>query len=239
MWGKVKDCPLMPRAALSTILALSLAFSGAAAFAQEANLTTHATGAEGSATRLVVAQDAYELALISGDAILLLAAIRMARGISVRAPTGWEKTSTGEAAGEASAIPPAAPDPASDKAIQIVQGLAGEDPDLQDLVYDLDAQLPQGDLETAVVAQSALEGGQTDSWRMPLSGSVLTEIGLIGNGDSALALAVADDAGNPVCVLPPGHAASLCRFTPARNGFFVVTVQNSGAKANSYRLIGN
>ena len=229
----------MPRVALPPILALLLALTPAAARAEDANLTTNATGAAGSATRLVLAQKAYEQALDSGDTILLLAAIRLARGVSLRAPTAWEKTTTGDAMADGSKGRTAAPDPASDQAIQIVQGLAGEDPDLQDLVYDLDAQLPQGDVETAVVALSDLGGGQSDSWRMPLSGSVLSEIGLIGDGDSPLTLTVTDEAGNAVCTLPPGLAPSLCRFTPARNGFFVVTVQNAGAVENSYRLVGN
>ena len=96
-----------------------------------------------------------------------------------------------------------------------------------------------GDVETAVVALSSLGQAQVDSWRMPLSGSVLSEIGLIGDGDSPLALSVIDEGGYPVCTLPPGIAPGLCRFTPARNGFFVVTVQNAGAVENSYRLIGN
>lgn len=229
----------MSRVALPPILALLLALSPTAAGAEDANLTTTTTGAAGTATRLVVAQQTYEQALESGDAILLLAAIRLARGVSVRAPTAWEKTTTGDALAEAPKGKAAAPDPAGDQAIQIVQGLAGEDPDLQDLVYDLDAQLPHADHDTAVVAVWDLGGRQVDTWLMPLSGSVLAEIGLIGDGDSPLTLTVTDDAGNAVCTQPPGLAPALCRFTPARNGFFVVTIQNTGAVENSYRLIGN
>jgi hypothetical protein len=229
----------MFRVALPPTVVLLLALSPFAAWAEDANLTTNATGAAGAATRLILAQQAYELALETGDTILLLAAIRLARGVSIRTPSVWEKTTTGDVTDGAATGRTAAPDPASDQAIQIVQGLAGEDPDLQDLVYDLDAQLPQGDVETAVVALSSLGEGQVDAWRMPLSGSVLAEIGLIGDGDSPLALSVTDEGGTPVCTLPPGNAPGLCRFTPARNGFFVVTVQNAGAVGNSYRLIGN
>jgi len=229
----------MPRAALPPTVILLLALSPFAAWAEDANLTTNTTGAAGAATRLILAQQAYEMALENGDTILLLAAIRLARGVSIRTPSAWEKTTTGEVSTDNPTGRSATPDPASDHAIQIVQGLAGEDPDLQDLVYDLDAQLPQGDVETAVVALSSLGQAQVDSWRMPLSGSVLSEIGLIGDGDSPLALSVIDEGGNPVCTLPPGITPGLCRFTPARNGFFVVTVQNAGAVENSYRLIGN
>jgi len=229
----------MFRVALPPTVVLLLALSPFAAWAEDANLTTNTTGTAGAATRLVVGQQAYELALETGDTILLLAAIRLARGVSIRTPSAWEKTTTGDVTDGAATGRTAAPDPASDHAIQIVRGLAGEDPDLQDLVYDLDAQLPQGDPQTAVVALSTLGGGQVDDWRMPLSGSVLAEIGLIGDGDSPLALSVTDESGTPVCTLPPGTSPGLCRFTPARNGFFVITVQNAGAVENSYRLIGN
>ena len=117
--------------------------------------------------------------------------------------------------------------------------LAGEDPSLQDLVYDLDAQLPQHRHTTATQALAELAGGQTDNWRIALAGDVPAELGLIGDGDSALGLTVTDETGNTVCALPPGVLPALCRFTPVRNGFFSVSVENLGAVRNSYQLIGN
>ncbi|MGL4238320.1 hypothetical protein [Tabrizicola sp.] len=224
----------MRRLALPVLLALT-----PPAQAEAPNLAPEPDGTPGTATRLVLAQRTYEAAMTNGDAILLLAAIRLARSVTPRPPTAWEKTTTGDAPGDEAKGRPAAPDPAGPEAIAIAQGLAGEDPDLQDLVYDLDAQLPDHRTETAVTVSAELGAGQTDSWRMPLFGEVAAEIGLIGDGDGPLALTVTDEGGTPVCALPPSTAPALCRLTPARNGFFTVSVSNPGTMVNTYRLIGN
>jgi hypothetical protein len=224
----------MPRLA-ALILALSLS----PAWAEEPNLSATATGTPGSASRLILAQRAYQAALNSGDTITLLAAIRLARSVSLRAPTAWEKTTTGEAPADQSTGRDAPPDPASARAIAIAQGLAGEDPDLQDLVYDLDAQLPHARRPTATITDATLGGGQTDTWRMPLFGEVQAEIGLIGDSDSPLSLTIEDDTGAIVCALPDSFGPGLCRIIPARNGFFTVKVWNLGSVQNSYQLIGN
>ena len=121
----------------------------------------------------------------------------------------------------------------------IARNLAGEDPDLQDLVYALDAQLPDADQDTAVVATSDLGPGQTDTWTLPLFGEVAAEVGLVGDGNGPLALTVADETGAVLCARPAGTGPALCSLTPARNGFFAVTVANAGTMVNSYRLLGN
>ena len=178
-------------------------------------------------------------AMQRGDTVLLLVAIRLSRSVTVRPPTGWTKTTTGEPADDPVVGRAAAPDPASPQVLAIAQALAGEDYALQDIVYDLDAQRPHGRLPTAIKALADLEGGQTDSWQIALSGDVAAELGLIGDGDSALDLTVTDEAGSIVCALPPGITPALCRFTPARNGFFNVVVRNHGAVQNSYQLVGS
>lgn len=205
----------------------------------EPNLSANPSGPPGAAGQLVLAQYAYEEALQGGDPLLLITAIRLAREVTLRPPTAWTKTTEGEPAPDQPDGKSAAPDPAGPEAIAIAQGLAGDDPALQDLVYDLDAQLPQGRHPTAVAATGTLDGGQTDSWRMVLAGETSAEIGLIGDGDTPLGLAVTDETGALVCALPPATAPALCRFTPARNGFFAVRVSNPGSARNSYRLVGN
>jgi hypothetical protein len=221
------------------LAALILALLLSPARADEPNLSANAAGMPGAATRLVLAQRAYQAALASGDTITLLAAIRIARSVSLRSPTGWERTTTVEAPTDQPLGRDAPPDPAGTQAIAIARGLAGDDPDLQDLVYGLDAQLPQGRPANATVVGVILAGEQTDSWRLPLFGEVPAEIALIGDGDSPLGLVVTDEGGAVLCAAPPSLDPALCRFTPARNGFFSVEVRNLGAIGNSYRLIGN
>ncbi len=218
-------------------LALFLALGGPAP--AEGNLSDTPTGTIGTAARLVLAQRAWQHGLATGELLPMLAAIRQARSVTLRPATGWERTTTESTLADAPAGRTAAPDPASDAALAIMRNLAGDDPDLQDLVYDLDAQLPRGRLETAAVAGADILPGQTDSWRMALFGQVPAELALIGDTDGPLQLTLQDETGALLCALPASVDPALCRITPARNGFFTLTVHNPGMVVNSYRLIGN
>ena len=225
---------------VTALLATLLPISGAARAETRPNLSLAPSGTPGTAQRLVLAQRSWHHALSSGEVLPMLVAIRLARSVTLRpAPEGWERSTTGPDTRDAPAGRSAAPDPASEAALAIARNLAGDDPDLQDLVYDLDAQLPRDRLETATEAKADLAPGQTDSWKLPLFGEVAAELALIGDGDTALTLVLRDEAGSVLCASPPSHEPALCRLTPARNGFFTATIHNPGAMVNSYRLIGN
>jgi hypothetical protein len=219
--------------------ALSLALLALPALAETPNLSSRPEGAPGSAAQLVVAQRAFDLAMSEGEVLPLLAAIRLARGVTLRPASGWERVTTGDAAPDAPQGRVASPDPASEAVLEIARNLAGEDLDLQDLVYDLDAQVPGGRTETAVVVTGDLGPGQSDAWTLPLFGEVAAEIALIGDGDGPLFFTLRDEGGALMCTHPASAQPMLCRVTPARNGFFTVTVTNAGKTVNSYRLIGN
>lgn len=225
------------RLAAQILAALLSTVSPAAA--DPANVALVQSGTDGAAGRIVLAQQAYQAAMQRGDTVLLLTAIRLARSVTIRPPTGWTRTTTGEPATDPVVGRAAAPDPASPQVLAIAQALAGEDYSLQGIVYDLDAKRSHERLPTAIKAPADLDGGQTDTWRIALSGDVAAELGLIGDGDSALDLTVTDETGSIVCALPPGSTPALCRFTPARNGFFSVSVRNHGEVRNSYQLIGS
>jgi hypothetical protein len=218
-------------------LTLCMLLIAAPVLAQEANVSTNPKGEASSAAQLVLAQRAYDHALREGEVLPLLSAIRLARGVNLRPATGWTRTTTSEVA---EAQPDMTiHDPASAAALEIARNLAGEDPDLQDLVYDLDAQLDRGRTQTAVEARSDLAAGATDTWSLPLFGEVASELALIGDGTGLLALSVTDQGGSVVCAHPASREPALCRLTPARNGFFTVSIYNPGTTTTSYRLIGN
>lgn len=219
--------------------ALAILFGTACAgWAEPANLAPTESTQSGPAARVVLAHSLYQAAIEQGDPVLLVAAIRLARGVTLRPATGWTMTTTGPAAEDQPAGRPAAPDPASPEVLAMAEALAGEDPTLEDLVYGIVAQVPHGRHATAIEAQSQLSGGQTDTWRVALSGDVPAEFGLIGDGDTVLGLSVMDEGGNVVCSASPRTLPALCRFTPARNGFFDITVESVGTQQNSYRLVG-
>lgn len=225
----------MPRRPV-LILVLALALGLTSARAQEPYPTPGSETGPVAASQLVLAERLFRMATRTGDPVLLLAAIRLARGVTQRPAVGWDRTTAPEAG-----IPTGdgLPDPASAAALTMLQGLAADDPDLQDMVYDLDAQLPTGRLPVATVAISGLGGGAEEVWRVPLSGSVAAEIAVIGAPEISLGLTVTDDSGTVVCARPATTDPALCRFVPSRNGFFSVRVGNAGEASGGYRLIGN
>lgn len=222
----------MRRSILTAALPIALALT---AHAEAPNLSTNPTGEPGAAAQLILAQRTYTAAMQSGDPLLLITAIRLAREVALRPPTGWTRASDSD--GPVAEVD-GMDDPAGPRAIEIAQGLAGDDPALQDLVYDLDAQLPHGRRPVAINATGALEAGQAETWRMVLPGEITAEVGLIG-GEEPLGLRIHDETDALICALPPTTEPALCRFTPAGNGFFLVEVTNAGSARTSYRLVGN
>jgi hypothetical protein len=227
----------------ASLLAASLAVVAVIAphptHADPANLVAETSGSPGATGRLVLAQKTYLAAMRQGNAVMLVSAIRLARSVATRDPIGWTRTTAGEADPKQPTGRTAPANPAGPETLAIVQSLAGEDPSLQDLVYELDAQRPHQPRATANQANADLGGGQTDLWRIVLSGQVSAEIGLVGDGDSPLGMTITDETGVVVCARPPNPDPALCRFTPARNGFFQVLVHNPGKAWNSYHLLGN
>lgn len=209
------------------------------AVAETPNLSPDVETASGAASQLVLAQRLYRQAETTGDPVLLLAAIRLARGITTRPAPAWQLTGEAEAAPTPGPERGGPPDPGSDAALAVLQGLAIDDPNLLDLAYELGAQLPQGRNPVAAVAFGGLDRGAEAVWRLPLSGAVPAELALIGDGGGPLGLTVTDDSGAVICTRPASTDPALCRFTPARNGFFSVRVTNAGPEWNSYRLVGN
>lgn len=220
---------------------LIFAFCLAPVWAEEPNVVAEAEGSHGAAARLVLAERTYRKAIDLDDPVLLLAAIHLARGVVTRPATAWQKTTSGpDEAPEADAEAQAAlVDLAGPAAIEVLQGLAVDDPNLQELVSDLDAQVPAGRLPVATIAAASISGGAIDAWTLPLSGAVPAELGLIGDGSTRLDLRITDETGAVLCAMPAVADAALCRFTPARNGFFTVQVSNGGSLWNRYRLVGN
>lgn len=221
------------------VLALCPLLTLSPAFADVPNLTTDGPATMGAAAQLVLAQRVYRQAEATGDPVLLLTAIRLARGVTTRAAPGWQVTGQADPPPIPGPERGGPPNPGGEAAFAALQGLAADDPDLLDLAYDLTARVPQTRKPVAAVAPGGIEAGRQDDWRLPLSGAVPAEIALIGDGGGALGLTVTDDSGTVICTQPPSLEPALCRFTPARNGFFAVQVTNAGAEWNSYQLVGN
>ncbi|MDX5351135.1 MAG: hypothetical protein LPJ95_10610 [Paracoccaceae bacterium] len=117
--------------------------------------------------------------------------------------------------------------------------LAAGDEALLGLIDDATAEGPRGRTGDAVQWLSRLPAGQTDLWEVPFFGNSYAEVAIIGDGDANLDVAVTDENGNLICSDVSWSDQLYCDFTPARDGYFHITVQNLGGARNSYYLMTN
>lgn len=116
---------------------------------------------------------------------------------------------------------------------------AGEDDILLGLIEDVEAEGSRGRIGGAISRVSRLPAGMTDVWEVPFYGSSYAEVAIIGDGDTNLDVLVSDENGNTVCFDSSWTDKVGCDFVPAWNGYFYITVQNTGEARNSYYLMTN
>ncbi|MFN3844485.1 MAG: hypothetical protein ACK4RZ_01520, partial [Paracoccaceae bacterium] len=74
---------------------------------------------------------------------------------------------------------------------------------------------------------------------LPLHGGSYAEIAVVGGEEGGLRFQVADENGIVVCQHTSGSDPAVCGFVPAWNGYFFVTVQNTGERPDHYYLLTN
>ena len=218
--------PLAPLA-----LCLALAAAATAEAPQGPNLAAADPAPPGVVRRALMAEALYALGVRQDDPLAVLTAVRLARGIALRAATGWQPAED-TAADPATLAGTAATEPALALAVLMAEGVPG----LEDIAADLQAgqgrDRPQGRLN---VRPGTLEGGQSVSWRIPFNGLLPAELGLATDG-APLILTVTDETGAQVC---RATAPAFCGFTPAWNGWFTATLSNPGPDPARFRLMTN
>lgn len=227
----------MRRAALACLFLLALP----AAAEDGPNLAPAAeAAAPGPVRQLVLARDLYDLGLAQEDAVMLLAAIRLARQAELRAATGWTHEGVGQPAGEAPAASGLPRDPTAPAALALALMMAEGSPALADLAADVEAALNREGFGRGHVstAEMVLPGGKADRWRIAFNGSLPAEVALLPEG-GPLGLTVTDEGGAVICDEAPSAGRAFCAFTPARNGFFTVAVTSGAGADTRYRLITN
>jgi len=117
--------------------------------------------------------------------------------------------------------------------------LAGEDETILGLIEDVEAEGSRGRIGGAISRLSRLPGGMTDVWEVPFYGSSYAEVAIVGDGDANLDVLITDENGNTICYDVSWSDKVSCDFVPAWNGYFYITVQNTGSKRNSYYLMTN
>lgn len=201
----------------------------------EANRGPDAGGPPGPVAAYVAAARLLARGLADEDAVSVLAAVRLARAVHLRPASGWSA--------DPPALPPAATeaglprDPGSEEAGKMLDLMVEGDEDLYLASEELlaDGPTPRG----GSGQRAALAAGGSVVWTLPFYGQSPAEIGLLGLSGAALELRVRDAEGAEICAPAPADPATLCAFTPARNGWFQIEIANPGAAAAGYLLLTN
>ncbi|QYK42741.1 MAG: hypothetical protein KF887_06455 [Paracoccaceae bacterium] len=222
--------------ALATTALVALAAPLAAQDQSGTNVDPAGTGTKGGAGQMALAQDLYAVGMETKDALMVLTAARLAAGVTL---TDVEREL--ETKGDEVAEEPDVADAPVDAAAMLAaaRSLAGEDEVILGLIEDAEAEGSRGRIGGASRTLSRLPAGRSDVWKVPFYGKSYAEVAVVGDGDSNLDVLITDENGNTICYDVSWSDKVYCDFVPAWNGYFYITVQNTGRKRNSYYLLTN
>lgn len=219
--------------AMKALAALLLALTPAFAQDDGPNIDPTAQAASGPVALVLLAHDLHALGLARGDALTILAAARLAAGVTLapvdRAPT--EGTPTGAAPG------PAPVDAA--RMLADARALAGEDELLADLVDEAQAEATLAARATVSASRATLGPGESADWQVAFFGAVNAEVAVVGDGPANLDLTVTDEKGTLVCTGSGALPRAYCDVVPRWNGYFTLTVQNRADSPAAFTLLTN
>ena len=227
----------MTRVLEISMLAAALLSSAAPLLAQDQtglNIDNSATGQPGGVAQFDMAQALFALGVTQKDALLALTAAKLAVGVQM---TDVERDGVRTPAG---AAPDATTRPV-DAALMLdtARGFAAEDETLLGLVQTVESQSPYGQISGAQRQLNTLPPGAVDLWTVPFYGGSFAEIGVKGNGDTSLIVAITDENDNRINCPARVDDRFYCDFVPLWNGFFRISVSNTGGVVNSYYLLTN
>jgi hypothetical protein len=225
--------------ALSTTALIGLALPVMAEDKSGTNVNTEAPASPaGGAATMGIAQQLYALGTAQGDALTVLTAAKLAMSVEMKEGGEIKKTTKGEAPADDAE---GAADAPIDAMMMLAKAkeLAADDETLLALIADAEAEGSRGRIGGAVSWLSRLPSGQTDVWEIPFYGNSYAEIAVAGDGDANLDVVVTDENGNVFCYDVSWSDQFYCDFTPAWDGYFYVTVENTGRSRNSYYLMTN
>ena len=222
--------------ALATTAIVGLAAPVAAQDKTGMNVDPAGTGTRGGVAQMAMAQDLYAMGMARQDALTVLTAAKLAAGVDLADVERELETRAGTVTEEADVA-----DAPVDAATMLAsaKALAGEDEVLAGLVEDAEAEGSRGRIGGASQTLSRLSAGAVDTWKVPFYGNSYAELAVVGDGDANLDVLVSDENGNTICYDVSWSDKVYCDFVPAWNGYFVVTVENTGVKRNSYYLMTN
>jgi hypothetical protein len=117
--------------------------------------------------------------------------------------------------------------------------LAGDDETLKGLIADAEAESSRGRIGGSVTYESRLPHTMYDVWEIPFYGNSYAEVAIVGDGDANLDITITDENGNVICYDVSPSDQVYCDWVPAWDGYFYITVENTGGKRNTYYLLTN
>lgn len=228
------------KAAIPTILAASLACLVAPpVLAQgkgQANIDPLVLSRPGPVGWVVLAQDLFLQGLIEKDALALVQAARMLARVGVIEMTDRQPEEKGKRLKAEGPAPQPLPDP--ETTLKVAETLAqGDDVALSAIdATRAETAVPRGAVRRAT---ADIGPGGIQVWTLDFFGKTTAELAILGNGQSTFSIEVADETGHPACATEAAADRLYCRFAPAENGTFTITVTNRGPAAEAYWLITN
>lgn len=224
-------------AILVTTVVVSFGVPSVAQDKTDLNMDDAATGQPGGVAQFDMAQGLYALSLSNKDALLALTAAKLAAGVQMTELEREGERKPAETVTEAVDVAEVPADAAA--MFASARAFAAGDEILMMLIEEVEAEGARGGIGGASRQLSRLPAGAIDVWKIPFYGSSYAEIGVSGDGDAPLSVTVTDENGNRVSCPVRVHDRFYCNFVPRWNGYFTVSVANTGRKPNSYYLLTN
>ena len=176
-----------------------------------------------------------KLGLAQEDALLLITAAKIQKGVAVTDKPS-QKTSEG---GEASKKD-GSKRLSTDQLLERATELAGNNSTLLALISDVRDEKSRGRKGGAVRGhEDAVEAHSTDTYSIAFKGGRTAEVYITGDGDTDLDLYIYDENDNLICSDSDGTDEMLCRWNPRWTGSFTVKIKNLGSIYNEYALYTN
>lgn len=227
------------RRALATSALAALAGTALAQDQSGPNAGPATQATESAVAQAALAQQLYATGVARDDALTVLAAARLAAGVT--AEDGKREVTQQPIEGAPAGEEPDVADLPAEAADMFAKAreLAAGDDALLALIEDAEAEGSRGRIGGAVRELSRLPGGYSDVYQIPYYGGVMAEIAIVGDGDSNLDVLVTDENGNTICYDVSYSDKVYCSWVPIWNGNFNVLVENNGRTRNSYYLMTN
>ncbi|PSL19192.1 hypothetical protein [Shimia abyssi] len=189
-----------------------------------------ATAQTSAISSLRTSADLFAIAQEQRDPLMMIAAAKLRKTVSLRAT---ERAPTGGTAEAGSALD-------WRDMLKAASAIAADDEMMMELIEDVRVETTKGVADGPVYSVVTIGPRGTDAYdSLPFTGGAYAEVYIEGKGNSDLNLYVYDAQGRLVCSDTDISDIAYCGWRPATTGSFKLEVRNKGEAENRYALITN